>query len=382
MSSSSSSKAPGAEPKRLTIGVIGIGRIGRQHALNALRAVHRTKLTCACSPAPADLAWADEHLVPYGVRVYRTLEELLAGEAATLEAVVIASTTKFHHEQVKACVARGLHVLCEKPLAMTVAQARDVVALAARPEHAGVRVMTAFSRRFDDSYMNAARAIREGRIGAPVVVRSETRDRYDGSEFYQNYVMANPGIFVDTSVHDVDLTFAFLGNGLRPRSAYAIGNVSRHLRLHEIGDVDNASGCVEWYPPSPGAPAPISYYFASRVIPFGFDNPTEIIGTKGVIKVNLHPRRDLITMGDEQGIGNDVMPDFYERYEKAFVTELRVFADAVLDGTELPYPLDVAVKGMDVAAALQESLRTGTKIEWDEQGNRIPPSGGGVKSHL
>lgn len=380
MSSSSSSNTPRAEPRRLAIGVVGIGRIGRQHALNALRAVPRTRLTCACSPAPADLEWADEHLVPYGVRVYRTLDELLAGEP-DLEAVVVASTTKFHHEHVKACVARGLHVLCEKPLAMTVEQARDVVALAARPEHAAQRVMTAFSRRFDDSYMNAARAIREGRIGAPVFVRSETRDRYDGSDFYQSYVMANPGIFVDTSVHDVDLTFSFLGNDLRPRSAYAIGNVSRHLRLHEIADVDNASGCVEWYPPSPGAPAPISYYFASRVIPYGFDNPTEIIGTKGVIKVNLHPRRDLITMGDENGIGNDVMPDFYERYEKAFVTELRVFADAVLDGTELPYPLDVAVKGMDVAAGLQESLRTGKKVEWDEQGNRITPDGGD-KSHL
>lgn len=374
-----------ASPKRLAIGVIGIGRIGRQHALNALRAVHRTQLTCACSPAPADLAWAAEHLAPYGVRVYRTADELLAAECPRgLEAVVVASTTTVHAEQVKACAARGLHVLCEKPLAMTVAQARDVVAtLAAMPDARRPRVMTAFSRRFDDSYLKAAAAIREGRIGTPVVVRSETRDKYDGSDFYQNYVMANPGIFIDTSVHDVDLTFAFLGSGLRPRACHAIGNVSRHLRVAEIADVDNASGCVEWYPLAPGQPAPISYYFASRIMPHGFDNPTEIIGTKGVIKVNLHPRRDLITIGDERGLGNEVMPDFYERYEKAFVTELRTFADVVLDGLELPYPLEVAVKGMEVAAALQESLRTGKRIEWDELGNRITPTESGlVKSHL
>lgn len=369
-----------AEPRRLAISVIGIGRIGRQHALNALRACHRTKLLCACSPAPQDHAWAGEHLVPYGVNVYHTVDELLAEPG--LEAVVVASTTKFHHEQVKLCVRRGLHVLCEKPLSMNVAEARDIVALAARPEHAGQKVMTAFSRRFDDSYMNAARAVREGRIGTPVYVRSETRDRYDDSPFYENYVMANPGVFIDTTVHDVDLTFAFLGDGLRPRSAYAVGTVARHHRLGEIGDVDNASGCVEWWPPSPGAPAPLSYYFASRITPYGFDNPTEIIGTEGVLKVNLHPRRDLVTVGDRAGIGNDVMPDFYERYEKAFVTELRVFADAVLDDKELPYPLTVAVKGMDVAAALQESLRTRTKIEWDEAGNRVSPPGGSVKGHL
>ncbi|KAL0265399.1 hypothetical protein SLS55_001366 [Diplodia seriata] len=364
-----SSKRP--EPRRLAIGVVGIGRIGRQHALNALHAVHRTKLLCACSPAAADLEWADEHLIPYGVAVYPSFDEMIAEPG--LEAVIIASTTKLHYEQVAACIKRGLHVLCEKPLSMNVAESQAIVALAGGAAHAHQKVMTAFSRRFDDSYLRAAAAVRSGRIGQPVVVRSETRDKYDDSEFYDRYIMANPGIFIDTAVHDIDLTFAFLGDGLRPKSCHAIGNVSRHHKLAQIGDVDNATGCVEWYAPEGKVP-PISYYFFSRIMHHGFDNPTEIIGTDGALKINLHPHRDLIVQADGNGIGNDVMPDFYERYEKAFVTELRVFADAVLDGKELPYQLDVAVKGMDIASALQESLRTGKKIEWDEDGNRIASS--------
>lgn len=357
-------------PRRLAIGVIGIGRIGRQHALNALHGVHRTKLLCACSPAPADLEWADEHLVPYNVHVYRTFEELVAEPG--LEAVIIASTTKVHYEQVVASIERGLHVLCEKPLSMSVAESQAIVDLASQPQHAHVKVMTAFSRRFDDSYLKAAAAIRAGKIGAPVVVRSETRDKFDDSDFYHRYSMANPGIFIDTTVHDIDLTFAFLGDAMRPKSCHAIGTIARHQHLAQIQDVDNATGCVEWYPPSPGQPAPISYYFCSRIMAHGFDNPTEIIGTHGALKVNLHPHRDLIVTADGNGIGNDVMPDFYERYEKAFVTELRVFADVVLDQKKLPYQLDVAVKGMDIASALQESLRTGKKIEWNEEGSRIP----------
>lgn len=373
--------------RRLNVGVIGIGRMGRQHALNALHQVPRTNLVCVCSPAPQDHAWAEEHLVPHGVHVYHTVDEMLDAKVPShgLEAVVIASTTVYHKDQVIQCVRRGLHVLCEKPLAVSVAEASEIAqelavinsskaAGAARPK---LKVMTAFSRRFDDSYMNAVKAIRAGRIGTPVVVRSETRDMYDPSPFYRNYVMANPGIFIDTAVHDIDLTLAFLGAGgkgdearIKPKSAHAIGNIAKHQGLDTIADVDNATGCVEWYPPEPGAVAPISYYFFSRIMPHGFDNPTEIIGTEGVLKVNLNPRRDLITVGDSNGLGNDVMPDFYERYEKAFVTEQRIFADCVLDDKELPYQLDAACKGMEIAAALQESLRTGKKIVWDEEGNR------------
>ncbi|KAF2159201.1 hypothetical protein M409DRAFT_61022 [Zasmidium cellare ATCC 36951] len=358
-----------AEPKRLAIGVVGLGRIGRQHALNALHYVPRTKLVCACSPMDQDIEWADKNLIPYGVKVYRSFEEMV--QQSGLEAILIASTTKVHYEQVVAGIEKGLHVLVEKPLAMNLEQSRKILALAQQPRYSHLKVMTAFSRRFDDSYQNARKAIQSGRIGTPIVVRCDNRDKYDRSEFYMRYIMANPGIFIDTSVHDIDLTLSFIGHNARPKSCHAIGTIALHKELAEIDDVDNAVGTVEWYPPSPGAPAPISYYYISRIMHHGFDNPTEIIGTEATLKVNLHPRRDLITIADKNGVGNDVPPDFYERYEKAFVTELGVFADCVLDGKDLPYELDVAVKGMEVAEALQESLRSGRKIEWDVGGRRV-----------
>ncbi|KAI5364657.1 hypothetical protein Slin15195_G041960 [Septoria linicola] len=156
--------------------------------------------------------------------------------------------------------------------------------------------------------------------------------------------MANPGLFIDTGVHDIDLTLSFLGADVRPKSCHAIGTLALHKELAQIQDVDNAVGTIEWYPASPGDTAPILYYTISRISRPGFDNPTEIIGTKGNLKINMHPRRDLIEVADKNGIGNNVMPDFYERHEKAFVTELAVFADAVLDNTSLPFELDVAVK--------------------------------------
>lgn len=96
-------------PKRLAIGVVGLGRIGRQHALNALHHVPRTTVLAACSPMPADLEWGEEHLVPYGVRLYKTFEEMLQHEG--LQALLIASTTVVHYEQVIGGMEKGLHVL-------------------------------------------------------------------------------------------------------------------------------------------------------------------------------------------------------------------------------------------------------------------------------
>lgn len=318
----------------------------------------------------ADIEWATQYLVPYGVKVYRSLDELLQHQG--LEALLIASTTKVHHEHVISGIGKGLHILVEKPLAMNSGQSREILDLARQPQHKHLKVMTAFSRRFDKSYQNALSAVKSGRIGHPVLLRFDNRDKLDRSEFYMRYIMANPGIFIDTGVHDIDLTFSFLGSSARPKSCYAVGNIAIHKELSQIQDVDNAVGTIEWYPLSPGEVAPISYYTISRISQPGFDNPTEIIGTNGTLKINSHPRRDLIEVADSNGIGNDVMPDFYERYEKAFVTELQVFAECVLDGgKDLPYELEVAVKGMEIAEALQESLRTGRKIEWDEKGMRI-----------
>jgi myo-inositol 2-dehydrogenase / D-chiro-inositol 1-dehydrogenase len=79
---------------RLNVGVVGIGRMGQRHALNILRLVPRARLLCACSPAQPDLVWAEENLVPYGVKVYSTFEEMI--ETPGLEAVIVSSVTGLH----------------------------------------------------------------------------------------------------------------------------------------------------------------------------------------------------------------------------------------------------------------------------------------------
>jgi len=359
-------------PKRLNVGVVGIGRMGKQHALNAVHRVSQTNLVCICDVLAENLKWATEELAPYGVQIYRDITDML--QQSDLEAVIIASPTHLHQTQVIDCIQHGLHVLCEKPLAMTVEQAKEVLAIAKQKSRSHLKVMTAFCRRFDKSYQNAVRAIKAGKIGSPVVIRAENRDQFGDSEFHKNYLLQSPGIFIDSCIHDIDLTINFLSAASsvlpRPRSCSAIGTIALHQELQQTGDVDSGIGIVEWYSPTPSSPAPISYYHVSRIQRHGFDNPTEISGTNGILKINLHPHRDLIQFASSDGISNEVGDDFYDRYEHAFVNELETFANAVLLDKALPFDLESSLRGMEIAEALQEALRTGNKITWDEHGCR------------
>src|SRR5690242_5081295 len=91
---------------RLNVGVVGIGRMGRRHALNILRQAPRATLLCTCSPAEQDLVWADEHLKPYGVQIFATFAQMI--QTPGLEAVIIASATEFHLEHTIAALDRGI----------------------------------------------------------------------------------------------------------------------------------------------------------------------------------------------------------------------------------------------------------------------------------
>ncbi|KAG9770660.1 hypothetical protein ABEF93_007265 [Exophiala dermatitidis] len=358
--------ANGGTKPILRLGVVGIGRMGQQHAVNILRQVPRAKLICACSPAPADLVWAESNLVPHGVAVYPTFEEMI--ETPGLDAVVIASSTDLHYHHTKTCLQRGIHVLCEKPISQTVEEIQSLMAVA---ETTGTKVMCGFTRRFDQDYQEVARKIREGVVGAPVVIRSQGCEKLDLSEANRTYVVAagkGPGFFLDSFIHDIDLSLAFLeadGHTPVPRSVCALGTSAYFKELDQVGDADNAIGVIQFWG------GQISFHYNSRTGAAGYDNQTEIFGTKGKISVNLVSRRDRLEVSDNDGIHMAALPSWADRYKPSFVNEVIQFTDAILEDRPLPIPMQSCVTSLSIALALQESLRSGRKIEFDQAGRRL-----------
>ena len=87
--------------------------------------------------------------------------------------------------------------------------------------------------------------------------------------------------------------------------------------------------------------------------------------------VNVIPRANNVVLADNSGIRHEVQPEYWQRFEDAFATEAREFVESVLEGKDVPLPLESGFMVMKIGRALQESLLTGKVVRFDEQGKRV-----------
>lgn len=115
-------------------------------------------------------------------------------------------------------------------------------------------------------------------------------------------------------VHDIDLTLWFFGEDTAVKSICASGIRAVHPDLAKFNDYDNAVGIVEFWG------GKIAYYFCSRMMAHGQEDTTEIIGTEGKLVVNANPQANLLNTYTNSGIIRETPPDYWGRFEYAFVT--------------------------------------------------------------
>jgi myo-inositol 2-dehydrogenase / D-chiro-inositol 1-dehydrogenase len=352
--------------QRLKIAIVGLGRMGKRHAMHFFTLTPRANLVAAASIDPEEIKWAQRELP--GVRTYMDFEDMLNHES-DIEAVIIASSTAVHSEQAILAINKGLHVLCEKPLSTRIDLSQAVVTAYQKSilNHPNQKVMCGFSRRFDASYRDAHAKITSGLIGTPSVFRSQTCDKLDPSGFFVAYAQYSGGIFVDCSIHDIDLALWFFGeDNSIVKSVSAVGITAVSPELRRYNDRDNAVGIIEFHN------GKIAQLFCSRMMAAGQEDCTEITGTNGKLAINCQPADNLLTIHDATGIRREVPAHYYGRYRDAFVTEANEFTACCLDNTPVPVPLEGAVRAVAIGCALQESLITGRKIDFDQSGTRVP----------
>ena len=104
--------------QKLQVGMAGLGRVGKFHALNFLQRTPHAQLVAAFTPDPIEISWGKLNLEPHGVTLYDNYDEMLKHPG--LEAVAIGTATSVHAEETIKAIDHDLHVLCEKPLSIDV----------------------------------------------------------------------------------------------------------------------------------------------------------------------------------------------------------------------------------------------------------------------
>ncbi|KAJ9658390.1 hypothetical protein H2201_007830 [Coniosporium apollinis] len=348
--------------RKLKIAAAGLGRMGKRHAMHFLNRTPRAELVAAFTPDETEFQWARLNLEPHGVKLFSDYDAMLE-QTEGLQAVVIGTVTTVHAEEALKAMAKNLHVLCEKPLSTSVEITRKVVEAAQAKPH--LKVMCGFSRRFDASYRDAYEKMDAGVIGRPTIIRSQTCDKHDPSGFFVDYAAFSGGCFVDMSVHDIDLALWFFGEDRLVKSVSAAGVVAVAPGLKQHQDYDNAVGIVEFHN------GKVAYFFCSRMMAHGQEDTTEVIGTEGKLVVNGNPQANLVNTYTTTGINREIPPHYYGRFEHAFVSEANEFTAACLDGTKLPLKITGALRAVQIGSYLQEAVRTGKKLNFDETERRV-----------
>ena len=336
--------------KTIRIGSVGLGRLGLRHAENIAGKIQNAELAALCDLDEKKLNEAADRL---GVQHrFTSFEEMIALD--DLDAVVLVSPSHLHTGQIAAALKAGKHVFSEKPLGTTVEEC--LVAQAAVEAHPDKVFMLGFMRRFDESYMYAHEKVMAGEIGKPVLFRSYSQDPekfIDGAIAFAGH---SGGQFLDMAVHDIDLAQWFLNS--EPETVYAVGGCYAHPEFARYNDGDNVSCLMKFQNEA------MVFLFAGRTAPHGYNVETEIIGTKGTLRIASVPQKNLVEVLDNHGVRRECSENFLERFSSSYVNEVQEFVDCILQGRKPQVTVNDGTRVSEIAYKCKKAFESGELVRF------------------
>lgn len=330
--------------KKIKIGLIGAGRIGKFHAETI-----KANLDFAEIKSVADIFadnikdWASS----LGIKkVYKDSNEIL--EDKEIDAVLICSSTDTHSQLIIDSAKARKHIFCEKPIDFDlerIHQALDAV------EQEKVKLQIGFQRRFDPSFKRAHEIIRAGKIGEPHILKITSRD--PGPPPIE-YIKVSGGIFLDMTIHDFDMARFLIGSEVT--EVFTAGAVRVDLDIGKAGDIDTAVVTLKF------ANGTIGVIDNSRKAVYGYDQRVEVFGSKGCVAVNNDHLTNTVISNENGIIGHNPKKFFMDRYKDAYIAEIKAFCDSILNDTEPSVTGKDGLEPVIIGLAAKKSLAEGKPI--------------------
>ncbi len=273
-----------------------------------------------------------------GAGYYESLTEAM--RKVDFDAVFITTPTFTHHPLTVEAAEAGKHVFCEKPMALTLREADDMISVARRNN---VKLQIGFMRRFDPEFRKAKSLIDEGAIGKPVLVKSVGR----GPGLPPRWALdpkTGLGMVAEVNSHDFDTLRWFMNDEfktiyadaaalLRPDVAeefpgfHDVVVVAARFQKGGLGLIDG--GC------------PVNYAYDARV---------EVLGTEGLLTVGEIQGTSLVICHKDQKMTTEPFHSWRDRFREAYIAEAESFIKSIIEDRE------PEVTGEDGRKALEATL--------------------------
>lgn len=322
----------------IKLGLLGCGRIGEVHARSLARMNTATLVAVTDFVPEAASALAARH----GAEV-RSEADILS--ATDIDAIIIATPTTLHFDQIHAAASAGKAIFCEKPIDLSSARAATCAEAVAK---AGVPFLTGFNRRFDPNFAHLQAQLRAGAIGAVEMVVITSRDP---SPPPVSYIQSSGGLFRDMMIHDLDMARFLLGE--EPVEVFAAGSCLVDPAIGEAGDIDTAAVTLRT------ASGKLCQINNSRRASYGYDQRVEVHGATGMLRAT-NQLEHLVEQGGPEGFTSAPNKHFFlERYEAAYLREMTAFVEAIEQGTAPTPSIADGVAAQRLADAAAASLASG-----------------------
>ncbi len=336
--------------RKINIGLIGAGRIGKLHAENLVKRVDGASLVCIAEK-PERFKEAVDYSTKLGVyNATGDYHKILTNP--DIAAVVICSSTDTHAQMIIEAAQAGKHIFCEKPIDFDLKKINEALKAVKK---AGVKLQIGFNRRFDHDFEMIRQRIVLKEIGKLRKVKIISRDPNPPPI---DYIKVSGGLFMDMAIHDFDMA-RFLTDS-EPDEIFARGWVMVDPKIGQAGDIDTAETIIKF---KNGVIATIDNCRQSAI---GYDQRIEAFGSDG-IAFNKNRRENNTFLADESGQYSSQYLDFFlRRYKQSYITEMVMFVDAIL------YNRPVSVSGQDgkiaamMAMAAKKSFKEKRWIKFNE----------------
>jgi myo-inositol 2-dehydrogenase/D-chiro-inositol 1-dehydrogenase len=320
---------------------LGAGRIGKVHA-RTIAASGKAKVAYIADAMPQAAASLAAEV---GAKVASVEEIIKAGD---VDAVLIATPTPFHAEQIESASKAGKAIQFEKPVSLSVARIEDCLKTVEKNK---TTLMIGFNRRFDPNFASLEKRIRAGAVGNVEMATIISRDPAPPPA---EYVKSSGGIFRDMMIHDLDLARFLVGEDFVVVNA--LGSALVDKKIGEEGDCDTAAVQMQT------ASGKICVITNSRRASYGYDQRIEVHGSKGMLRAgNIH--NTTVEVATAEGFHADPILHFFtERYGQAYSNEVLSFIDAVTTGRPASPSGHDGLQAQKLAEAATESWKTGKPV--------------------